>query len=346
MTDPGTDLVIGGTSRWWQRLTDPGRPSAAARAPWAPRAGALRRIDALALLNGSDEAVIAVDHRGVCRFANPSAQQLFELSAHDMVGCGAHLLVPRLAVAVQSLIDSGGPGATPDLGAAVDRRSSAVELTAVRRGGSTFPARVRVSAAYSRRRLMAVVGIHDLSAERASIAATRALLDDVHELRAVVSAVTAAVTDRAIILTDAQGHITAFNRAAEKLLGYRAQDVIGRPTMNLSDPGDLAAVRAELGTPAGVDPLLEITRSGLLNHQDWTFLTRDGERRPVSVKISAIGDRDAPSGFVWVAGDRSARWEPLTSSRSGGDRLLLDLDDAETRTLRWQVGGSGLARRR
>jgi hypothetical protein len=36
----------------------------------------------------------------------------------------------------------------------------------------------------------------------------------------------------------------------------------------------------------------------------------------------------------------------LTSSRSGSDRLLLDLDDAETRTLRWQVGGSGFARRR
>jgi len=70
-----------------------------------------------------------------------------------------------------------------------------------------------------------------------------------------------------------------------------------------------------------------------------------GERRPVSLRITAIGNRTDPSGFVCVAEDRSFAWSPVGSAAGTTDRLLLDLDDAETRSLRWQVGGSRYARR-
>ena len=67
---------------------------------------------------------------------------------------------------------------------------------------------------------------------------------------------------------------------------------------------------------------------------------------PPTLNMTAIGDRNAPAGFVLAITPRRAEWEPLVSQRSSSDRLLLDLDDAETRTLRWQVGGSGLGRKR
>jgi len=49
---------------------------------------------------------------------------------------------------------------------------------------------------------------------------------------------------------------------------------------------------------------------------------------------------------VITATERVAAWESvLAGARGSGDRLLLELDDAPTRALRWQVGG-GWARRR
>ena len=154
-----------------------------------------------------------------------------------------------------------------------------------------------------------------------------------------------ALRDRAVVLTDPDGHITSLNRAAEKLLGYRSEDIVGKPTTALSHPDDVDAVRAELRLPPGVDPLLEITRSGLPNQQRWRMLTRDGDVRPVTLLITAIGDHGDPSGFVMVLSPRRSEWEPLVAPRSSSDRLLLDLDDAETRTLRWQVGGAASRRR-
>lgn len=141
------------------------------------------------------------------------------------------------------------------------------------------------------------------------------------------------------------------NRAAERLLDYSAGELVGKSTLCLYDPDDIAVAAAELGLEPGLDPLLEITRSGLPNLglpnlQEWAYLTKDGRRCPVSLKIIAIGDRRNPSGFACVANDLTLGWQPIAASGASSDRLLRELDDAPTRTLRWQVGGSGFARRR
>lgn len=301
----------------------------------------LRGDDALAALNASADAILGVADDGTCVTANLAALGLFGHAPRELDGLGVHLLVPELGQAVRALLARRAAGSRT-VGPGTDG-ADGVELHGVRRSGETFPARVWLTPTFAGRRLVVLATVRDLSAERAAAAATRALLDDVHELRAVVGAVTAAITERAVMVTDAQGHLTTFNRAAEKLLGHRAEDVVGRPLAVLSDADDLDAVRAELKLTPDVDPLLELTRSGLPNHQRWSLLTRTGERRAVDLRITAIGDREDPLGFVAVAGER--QWEPLTAPKPSSDRLLLDLDDAETRALRWQVGGS-VARRR
>ena len=47
-------------------------------------------------------------------------------------------------------------------------------------------------------------------------------------------------TPDAIVATDRQGNVVLFNEGAEALLGYRAEDVIGRPTTQLYDSEDRA----------------------------------------------------------------------------------------------------------
>ncbi len=306
--------------------------------------GWLRGADALGALDAATDAVLAMDEQGRCLFVNAAGARMFGRPVIELDGCDVRLLVPRLAVAVRSLVAERAAGQAGDGPRAVPG-GAGVELAGIARNGSSFPAQVWLTPVTRRHRLIVLATIRDLSAQRAAAAATRALLDDVHELRAVVAGVTSAVTERAIVIVDGLGHITSFNRAAEKLIGRAAEEVVGRPLAELSDPDRLTDARAELRLAPGVDPLLELTRSGLANRQEWTFLNRDGDPRSVTLRITPIGDPHEPIGFVCVARERSATWEPLTS-RPSSDRLLLDLDDAETRTLRWQVGGSGVPRRR
>ncbi len=294
------------------------------------------------MMDACSDAVLGVDQNGDCVIANAAAATVFAYPDSHLVGLGAHRLVPALAEAVTAVVRrrQSGEYRPGPIGAGT-------ETIGRRHDGTSFPAQVWITPAYpDGNRLTLFVTVRDLSAARAAAAAQRALLNDVTDLRDTVAAIGVALRDRAILLTDEYGHVTMLNRAAEKLLGYREEDVVGKPTTALYDPEDLAAARAELRTPPGADPLLELTRSGLPGRQNWTLLTRDGERRPVTLNMTAIGDRNAPAGFVLAITPRRAEWEPLVSQRSSSDRLLLDLDDAETRTLRWQVGGSGLGRKR
>jgi len=314
----------------------------------------LRGDEALNLLDSSPDAVIGLDAYARVVFANAVAERTFGEHRGGLVGAGVDDLVPHLARAVTSLrmrVEAGdavpGPAGT------------GTELAGVRADGSRFPATVWLTPVRGGRRMLIAATVRDLTPQRTADARARRqaaelnrALQHTEQARQQVAAVLRAVTERVIIIADAAGIIVAFNRAAERLLGYSAAELIGQPTTRLSDPDELAAVAQELGMDPGLDPLLELTRSGLPNTQDWSYLTNRGERRPVSLRITAVGNRADPAGFVCVAEDRSSfAWSPVGSGGppsghvAGSDRLLLDLDDAETRSLRWQVGGSRYARR-
>jgi PAS domain S-box-containing protein len=329
-------------------------------------ASRLRGDEALSLLDSSPDAVVGLDAYARVVFANAVAERTFGATQGDLLGLGVDDLVPHLARAVTSLrmrIEAGDAAAGP--------AGAGTELAGLRADGARFPATVWLTPVRAGRRMLIAATVRDLTGQRVADAHARRqaaelsrALQQAEHGRDQVAAVLRAVSERVLILADASGTITAFNRGAERLLGYTAAEMIGQPTTRLSDPDELAAVAHELGLDAGIDPLLELTRSGLPNTQEWSYLAKSGERRPVSLKITAIGNRTDPSGFVCLAEDRSFAWSPVTpaagsahggsgghgasagtSSGTGGERLLLDLDDAETRSLRWQVGGSRYARR-
>lgn len=313
-------------------------------------AGLLTRLggdEAITLLDASPDAIIGLDAYARVVFANAVAARTFGEQRSALVGVGADDLIPHLARAVTSLrmrVEAGdvvpGPAGT------------GTELAGVRTGGSRFPATVWLTPVRAGRRMLIAATVRDLTPQRTVDAQARRQASELSRVSQQaehsaeqVAAILRAINERVIILADASGTITAFNRAAERLLGYSAAEIIGQPTTRLSDPDELAVVAQELGIDPAIDPLLELTRSGLPNTQDWSYLTSRGERRPVSLRITAIGSRTDPSGFVCVAEDRDFSWSPVGSGAGTTDRLLLDLDDAETRSLRWQVGGSRYARR-
>jgi diguanylate cyclase (GGDEF)-like protein/PAS domain S-box-containing protein len=133
----------------------------------------------------------------------------------------------------------------------------------------------------------------------------------------------------AIIATEPDGVITVFNRAAERMLGYRASELVGLCTPAiLHDPDEVAARAEAFSSELGIslDPGFEVfvarTRLGLPNEYQWTYLRKDGSRFPVLLSVTAIYDKDGViAGFLGIAMDVSERNAAEAAVRDSADRL-------------------------
>ena len=118
-----------------------------------------------------------------------------------------------------------------------------------------------------------------------------------------------------IISSDPTGTITSFNKAAERLLGYGADEIVGRQTPILwHDPQEVAQraneLSEELGEPvaAGFEVFIARADRGLPDENEWTFIRKDGTRVPVLLSVSALHDgNDKLIGFVGLAYDLTER---------------------------------------
>ena len=121
-------------------------------------------------------------------------------------------------------------------------------------------------------------------------------------------------TELSIISTDTKGIITSFNRAAENLLGYSADEVIGKATLVMLHDGielieRASALSEELGVE--VDPNFEALsfKAQLLKSADrdeWTYIHKNGTRVPVQLSITGLWDEnDKLIGYAGIATDMS-----------------------------------------
>ncbi len=118
-----------------------------------------------------------------------------------------------------------------------------------------------------------------------------------------------------IIATDENGLIVDVNPAAEQLLGYRRDELIGRATpVLLHDPREIAdeadRLSREPGGPVepGFETLVHEARRGLRSEREWSYLRKDGSRVPVLLDVSALRGRGGELiGFVGIAIDLTGR---------------------------------------
>jgi two-component system, chemotaxis family, CheB/CheR fusion protein len=125
-------------------------------------------------------------------------------------------------------------------------------------------------------------------------------------------------SEDAIISQSLDGSITTWNRGAERLYGYSAEEVIGRNIVMLIAGGSDDQVAALLES---------IRRGGRIEHADTFRLRKDGGLLEVSVTISPIHDVDGRiSGASAIVRDvapvKKAQREVM--EREGQIRLLLD----------------------
>jgi PAS domain S-box-containing protein len=122
------------------------------------------------------------------------------------------------------------------------------------------------------------------------------------------------VTDYAIFLLDGGGRVTSWNPGAERIKGYRAEEIIGRHFSQFYAPEDRAR-----GTPEAA--LARARGDGRFEGEGWR-LRKDGSRFWAMVVIDAIrNDAGEVVGFAKVTRDISERRAMEERLRESEERL-------------------------
>lgn len=174
------------------------------------------------------------------------------------------------------------------------------------------------------------------------------------EVAAHLDSLLAAATEHSIIATRPDGVVLTFNEGAERMLGYRADEVVGRTDPSLfHDPAEVATRAAEMGIETGFDVFTAGAREGGHETREWTYLHRSGDRIPVRLTVTAIrGPVGEVLGFMGIAVDIRAEKEAVAEMEAAQLRwrVLLDhLPDTSVLVigsdLRYRVAvGAGLVR--
>jgi PAS domain S-box-containing protein len=113
-----------------------------------------------------------------------------------------------------------------------------------------------------------------------------------------------------IIATNKEGLITVFNTGAENLLGYRAEEIIGKRTPEIFHPAaELEAASQKLNPNYGqklswLDVFFEYAVRGRLDKLELTYVRKDGSQFPVEMTINGlVGPEGDISGVLCIAMD-------------------------------------------
>lgn len=108
------------------------------------------------------------------------------------------------------------------------------------------------------------------------------------------------IKDYAIILLDTEGNISSWNQGAERIKGYRADEIIGKHVSTFYTPEDLQRHHPE-------QLLSEALTEGRVEDEGWR-VRKDGTRFWADAIITALRDKSGnPRGFAKVTRDLTER---------------------------------------
>ncbi|MCW8935036.1 MAG: EAL domain-containing protein [Gammaproteobacteria bacterium] len=145
------------------------------------------------------------------------------------------------------------------------------------------------------------------------------------------------VANYSIISTDLNGVIRSFNRAASALLGYTAEELIGKHTPALfHDPAEVRKRATNLSDELGItiEPGFEVfvakARQGITEELEWSYINKNGSRIPVLLSVTALrGEAGDINGFLGISFDITEKIKIKRALQEEEERYRLLFEEAD-----------------
>ncbi|MBU1283152.1 MAG: PAS domain S-box protein [Gammaproteobacteria bacterium] len=308
-----------------------------------------------AIVASSADGIIGKDLDGTVTSWNKGAERLFGFSAQEAIGRRlTELVVPEALKNEEA-----------EILATVKAGSHVPSFNTLRQDkyGKLIPVSVAVSPI--RNSAGVVVGasktvrdnteqvaaeakIHELNSSLEAQVVQRTA--ELRESNLLLSNVLRSASEVAIIATDREGIIRLFNAGAERMLGYKAQELIDKSSPAIFHLNQEVASRS-LELTAQYDQAIDGFRAFVhkaelegAETREWTYVRKDGSHLPVSLAVTAIRDEDGEiNGYLGMAVDLTATKDSEAAVAAARDQLLMAADVAELGIWSWTLADNALS---
>jgi formate hydrogenlyase transcriptional activator len=254
------------------------------------------------LFLASPDAIVVTATDGRISAANPATQHLFGYSETELIGNPVEILIPERFRAHHPQF-RGGYAAAPR----PRPMGSGLELYGRRKDGSEFPVDIMLSPVESQGEHSILTVVRDITARRQAEAALR---QSEERFRLLVEG----ARDYAIFVLDPEGKVATWNSGAERIKGYRADEILGRHFSKFYPQESL-----DRGKPQ--HELAVAAAEGRFEDEGWR-IRKDGSRFWANVIITALRGKDGRLiGFSKVTRD-------FTERKRAEEALVLELSKA------------------
>ncbi|HMW48908.1 MAG TPA: PAS domain S-box protein, partial [Cellvibrionaceae bacterium] len=165
----------------------------------------------------------------------------------------------------------------------------------------------------------------------------------------LLTSVLNAASEVGIIATDLNGLITVFNRGAERLLGYSAEEMIDKLTpAAFHVPDEVNARSEELSLQyaepiAGFDTFIYVPRKMEAETRQWTYVRKDKTEIPVMLTVTSIRNAEGViEGYLGIAMDISEQLAAAAQVAAVTEQLLQAASVANLGIWTWVLSSNEL----
>jgi two-component system, LuxR family, sensor kinase FixL len=216
------------------------------------------------VVEAAPNAMVMINRAGEIVMVNAQAEQVFGYSRAELLGQPVEVLVPQRL-----------HGNHPDLRRAFFSDPSprpmgaGRDLFASKKDGDEFPVEIGLNPIETDEGPMVLAAVVDITERKAAELALRSLA-------AIVES-----SDDAIVSTTLDGIVTTWNKAAEDIFGYTAEEMIGQSVLCLAGPGHSDEMIEILG---------RIKRGERVHHYETIRRHKGGAILHISLSVSPIYD--------------------------------------------------------
>jgi PAS domain S-box-containing protein len=241
------------------------------------------------LLEAAPDAMVVVNQAGEIVLLNVQAEKQFGYRRDELLGQKVTSIIPE-GFAERLIAD----GTRTAADALAQQIGMGIELSGRRKDGSRLPIEIMLSPLESAEGILVTAAIRNITERKL---AEDALRQSEQRFRLIVSN----AREYAILMLDPAGMIVSWNEGAERIKGYKAEEIIGRHFSCFYPPEQVAE-----GKPDA--ELEQAARNGRFEEEGGWRVRKDGSRFIANVVLTALRDeRGTLRGFGKITRDITAR---------------------------------------